>query len=304
MYDDGNHGDGEEGDGVYGISIIASPTYIQYYIYAENSNAVTFLPANAEYEFYDIDVETGVTSDIVINEFLAASEYCCGNDIFNGNSEDFIELYNVGAGPININGWGFSDTDGLITTTAPDISIIPGEFLVLWYTGDNNGFPEVNEKLSSDGETIYIADADGNPIISYNFGSQTDDVSFGRIPDGSDEWIFMNPTPGIANTEELNINHDKTIPDQYILFQNYPNPFNPVTTLRYDLPENGHINITIYDMLGREVKTLINQTQNAGYRSVQWNTTNDYGKPVSAGIYLYQIQAGEYISTKKMVLLK
>jgi len=304
MYDDGNHGDGEEGDGVYGISIIASPTDIQYYIYAENSNAVTFLPANAEYEFYDIDVETGVTSDIVINEFLAASENCCGNDIFNGNSEDFVELYNIGIEPININGWGFSDTDGLITTVAPDTSIAPGEFLVLWYTGDNNGFPEVNEKLSSNGETIYIADADGNPIISYNFGSQTDDVSFGRIPDGSDEWIFMNPTPGIANTEELNINHDKTIPDQYILFQNYPNPFNPVTTLRYDLPENGHINITIYDMLGREVKTLINQTQNAGYRSVQWNATNDYGKPVSAGIYLYQIQAGEYISTKKMVLLK
>ena len=60
----------------------------------------------------------------------------------------------------------------------------------------------------------------------------------------------------------------------------------------------------IIDMLGRQVKTLINQTQDAGYRSVIWNATNDYGKPVSAGIYLYQIQAGEYISTKKMVLLK
>ena len=57
-------------------------------------------------------------------------------------------------------------------------------------------------------------------------------------------------------------------------------------------------------MLGRGVKTLINQTQNAGYRSVIWNPTNDYGKPVSAGIYLYQIQAGEYIRTKKIVLLK
>ena len=64
------------------------------------------------------------------------------------------------------------------------------------------------------------------------------------------------------------------------------------------------INITIYDMLGREVKTLINQTQDAGYRSIIWDATNDYGKPVSAGIYLYQIQAGEYMQTKKMVLLK
>ena len=91
---------------------------------------------------------------------------------------------------------------------------------------------------------------------------------------------------------------------KYSLNNNYPNPFNPVTTLRYDLPENGHVNITIYDMLGRQVKTLINQTQDAGYKSVIWNATNDYGKPVSAGIYLYQIQTGEYISTKKMVLLK
>ena len=94
------------------------------------------------------------------------------------------------------------------------------------------------------------------------------------------------------------------IPVKYAFHQNYPNPFNPVTTLRYDIPENSHVNITIYDMLGRQVKTLINQTQDTGYRSVIWDATNDYGKPVSAGIYLYQIQAGEYMQTKKMVLLK
>jgi predicted outer membrane repeat protein len=94
------------------------------------------------------------------------------------------------------------------------------------------------------------------------------------------------------------------LPDEFALRQNYPNPFNPITTLRYDLPENSYVNVTVYDMLGRKVKTLINQTQDAGYRSVIWDATNDYGKPISAGIYLYQIQAGGYTSTKKMVLLK
>ena len=89
-----------------------------------------------------------------------------------------------------------------------------------------------------------------------------------------------------------------------MVYQNYPNPFNPVTTLRYDLPKNSLVNITIYDMLGRQVKTLINHTQDAGYKSIIWDATNDYGKPVSAGIYLYRIQAGKYISTKKIVLLK
>ena len=97
---------------------------------------------------------------------------------------------------------------------------------------------------------------------------------------------------------------DAQLPHILVLYPNYPNPFNPVTTLRYDLPENDHVNITIYDMMGRVVKTLINDQQPTGYRSLQWNATNDYGKPVSAGIYLYQIQAGQYISTKKMVLLK
>ena len=103
----------------------------------------------------------------------------------------------------------------------------------------------------------------------------------------------------LASNDEIN-----QLPHAFNLYNNYPNPFNPVTTLRYDIPENSHVTITIYDMLGRQVKTLTNQTQDAGYKSLIWDATNDYGKPVSAGIYLYQIQAGEYISTKKMVLLK
>jgi len=94
------------------------------------------------------------------------------------------------------------------------------------------------------------------------------------------------------------------IPDEFAIHQNYPNPFNPVTTLRYDLPEQGHVRITIYDMLGRDVKTLINEYQDPGYRSIIWDATNDYGKPVSAGMYLYQIQAGEYMEVRKMVLVK
>ena len=94
------------------------------------------------------------------------------------------------------------------------------------------------------------------------------------------------------------------IPLQFALNQNYPNPFNPVTTLRYELPENALVNITIYDMMGRVVSNLVSNQQRAGYKSVQWNATNNTGQPVSAGIYLYTIQAGEFRQTKKMVLLK
>jgi hypothetical protein len=277
--------------------------------------------------------------------------------------------------------------------------------------------------LSVAGEQIGLFMQDSITVIdTLTFAEQSDDIAYGRYPDGSSSWQFMHPTPDTANTadnvvpvvfslsepsndtqmtiDESNVNTGSIIfsweassdlngdslyylmrvtsaeigdhgvdtnatsievsyldiiedmsennvtaatlewtvhvtdgidtveadnapfsitldganalsaylegllPDEFALHQNYPNPFNPVTTLRYDLPEPGLVNITIYDMLGREVKTLINQTEDAGYRSVIWNATNDYGKPVSAGIYLYQIQAGEYISTKKMVLLK
>jgi len=100
------------------------------------------------------------------------------------------------------------------------------------------------------------------------------------------------------------VNDPGELPQKYALHQNYPNPFNPVTTLRYNLPEDGLVNITIYDIMGRVVKTLINSSQTAGYKSTQWNATNNAGQPVSAGLYLYMIQVAQFKQSKKMVLLK
>ena len=94
------------------------------------------------------------------------------------------------------------------------------------------------------------------------------------------------------------------IPGSFSISQNYPNPFNPVTALSYDLPDDGFVNITIHDIAGRRVKTLVNAYQLAGFRSTQWNATSDAGAPVSAGLYLYTIQAGDFRQTKKMLLLK
>ena len=100
------------------------------------------------------------------------------------------------------------------------------------------------------------------------------------------------------------VDNVSSVPEQFALHHNHPNPFNPITSLRYDLPEQAQVTLTIYNMLGREVSQLVNTVQEAGYRSVQWNATDSFGKPVSAGVYLYQIQAGEFVQTKKMVLLK
>ncbi|MBC8344180.1 MAG: T9SS type A sorting domain-containing protein, partial [Bacteroidetes bacterium] len=94
------------------------------------------------------------------------------------------------------------------------------------------------------------------------------------------------------------------IPKKYALHFNYPNPFNPTTTIRYDLPTDSEVHLVVYDVLGREVKTLINESQEAGFKSVRWNGRNDKGQQVSAGMYFYRIRAGKFSKVQKMVLLK
>ena len=101
----------------------------------------------------------------------------------------------------------------------------------------------------------------------------------------------------------LNV-HESEILENFQLFQNYPNPFNPTTKLSYDLPEEAQVKIMIYDLMGREVRTLVNDQQSAGFKSIVWDATNNLNQPVSAGMYLYQISAGKFHQVKKMVLLK
>ena len=104
--------------------------------------------------------------------------------------------------------------------------------------------------------------------------------------------------------QKLELSDASNTPDKFKLNQNYPNPFNPTTTLGYNLPEEGLVNITVYDMLGNVINQLVNEVQNSGYKSIQWNATNNQGKPVSAGVYIYRIQAGDFVENRKMILLK
>ena len=94
------------------------------------------------------------------------------------------------------------------------------------------------------------------------------------------------------------------IPKDYALHPAYPNPFNPVTTIRYDIPQNEHVSLVIYDLMGRQVRTLHSGYQTSGYKSIQWDGTNNIQERVSAGVYLYMIQTSGYVKTRKLILLK
>ena len=117
-----------------------------------------------------------------------------------------------------------------------------------------------------------------------------DDGNNGSI---DDTLILVNQLTGVETQGSL------LIPDEYRLEQNYPNPFNPSTTLKYEIPKESYITLKVYDILGREVATLVNKEQKAGYYEVDWNAVSN-----SSGVYFYRIQAGEFVETKKMVLLR
>ena len=100
------------------------------------------------------------------------------------------------------------------------------------------------------------------------------------------------------------INNQNYNPQKFKIIQAYPNPFNPTTSLQYGLSKDGAVNITIYDMMGRIVKRLVDGSQTAGFKTVQWDATNDRNESIPAGLYLYTMQTGQQRETGKMVLIK
>ena len=92
---------------------------------------------------------------------------------------------------------------------------------------------------------------------------------------------------------------DSTLPDAVALNQNYPNPFNPTTQIRYELPQQSDVRITVYDMVGRQVATLVNETVQAGTHTVNFDASN-----LSSGVYLYRLQAGSTTLSRKLTVIK
>ena len=96
----------------------------------------------------------------------------------------------------------------------------------------------------------------------------------------------------------------QVIPTEYALHPAYPNPFNPVTTISYNIPSDGFVDVTVFDMMGRIVKNLVRSKQSYGYKSIKWNATDNQKQQVPAGVYIYKIEFGKFVANRKMILLK
>jgi subtilisin family serine protease len=121
------------------------------------------------------------------------------------------------------------------------------------------------------------------------------------------EWI-LDPAFKVGNFEFPSIiteNDDQLqLPEKFALHQNYPNPFNPSTTISFALPKSELVKIKIYDILGREIRTLVNTTMQAGVKRVEWDGRNQHGESVPSGMYFYKLEAGNYSDTKKMLIIR
>ncbi|MCF7885748.1 MAG: T9SS type A sorting domain-containing protein, partial [Candidatus Marinimicrobia bacterium] len=98
---------------------------------------------------------------------------------------------------------------------------------------------------------------------------------------------------------------EANLPSEFSLEGNYPNPFNPITNIKFALPKAANVKLTVYNMLGQKVKTLVSKDMKAGRYNVQWNARNELGTRVASGLYFYRMQVGgKHIGSKKMVLMK
>ena len=105
-------------------------------------------------------------------------------------------------------------------------------------------------------------------------------------------------------TQSYKFNTTAPLPEQYALHQNFPNPFNPSTTIRYDLPDDSYIRIAIYNILGQEIRVLVDGLEPAGFRSIRWHGKDNFNRNVSAGVYFLLMDSKDFTLRRKLILLK
>lgn len=211
MFDDGAHGDGPAGDGVFGAVTTNYPAgnKIHFYIEARATNAAQaaiFSPERAENvtHSYRVALSSAATTPVVINEFMAANLSTIADP--QGEYDDWIELYNLTAAPVDLTGLYMTDTAANPRKWPfPAGTTIPANgYLLVWADENGSATPglHANFRLSKEGEEILLIDTDANnnQLLDWvTFGPQSTDVSHGRSANDPDTWVFMTPTPGTKN---------------------------------------------------------------------------------------------------------
>ncbi len=260
---------------------------------------------------------------LYINEIQAKNESTITDP--EGDYCDWVEIYNADDSSVDLGGMYLADDhyDGtlescfMISDEYPEqTTLVAGGFMLFWFDEDtDDGIFHVDTKLGGSADAVYLISSENVVIDSYeyeyeeNTGLDVDDVSIGRVPDGTDNWSFFGPgysyPPSPGSSDNMIANDEETIPSaQAALNANYPNPFNPETTISFTLPQQANASLTVFNIRGQKVKSLFNGQAQQGTTSVVWKGTDDTGKSVSSGIYYYRLQTSNQVQTRKMVLMK
>ena len=245
------------------------------------------------------------------------------------DTEDWIELYNPVDSAVDISGWKIMDDNiNNAFTFLPGTIIQGGGYIVVsrdtaafnsHHINIPNVYGNLNFGLSSSGDMILLFDGNDNLIDSVMFGVSGEWTS---LPNGNgptlslvnpqfdntiaQNWSASNPygTPGRLNDTYTKLDDENTAVTDFHLYNNYPNPFNPSTKIKYSVPSISHVQLKVYDLLGREIAELVNDSKPAGAYEVDFNAEN--GLP--SGVYFYTLSVSgssdNKVVTKKMILLK
>ncbi len=252
-----------------------------------------FFFINETTEFYDIN-----------RELVAADAFAEGQTVFvvgEGQANGTVIATRVQVQNVSLTS---GETTGI--SDAGEFSMFGNDYRVddnTMVLGDNNvqlGLDDIEAGQFL--EVRGVADAEGG-VAGKNSGSAIL-VSKIKIIDAEGSGEYEHEVDPEETGEGGTATEGEELPEDYALFQNYPNPFNPITTIRFSLPVNSVVTLTVYDVTGREIQTLVSGMMVSGNHEVQWNGRSNAGTPVASGVYLYRMEAGNQLITRRMVLLK
>jgi hypothetical protein len=221
---------------------------------------------------------------------------------------DWIELYNTTSSSLDISGYKIYDVGGQGGTkpkmTLPSGAVIPAKGYYAVVTDISTATDPSGFGLSSSGETVWLENKSGAIIDSITFAVMDTSQSYGRYPDGK-AWALLNKrTKAATNGTATGVERTISVPTAFGLEQNYPNPFNPSTTFRFRVAESGSVMLKVFNLLGKEVATLMNGHKNAGTFTILWDAA---GQP--SGVYVARLVSVSdskkmNVETRRLMLVK
>jgi hypothetical protein len=254
----------------------------------------------------------------VINELLPApASDVNGDGIVNSQEDEFIEIVNVSGRLLDISNWSISDQIGIrhifsVGTALGDrdaITVFGGGSILAHWPGRLQTASSGVLSLNNADEKILLRDQNGVAVDSVSYLMSTSDISYARLPDFTGTFVlhssiplgYYHYSPGYSNQYYIplaSVSEELSATD-FSLSQNYPNPFNPSTNIRYGLPQRSHVLLTVFNTLGQQVATLVQEEREAGYHEVKFDATG-----LSSGVYFYRLTAGDFTQSRRLHLVR